>query len=60
MEFSGKDENGKKVMGLVGDKALATTVFADPQFTWDVPEDWSLEQACTVPLPYSVVSLDLF
>lgn len=55
MEFSGRDNSGKRVMGLVNDKAVATTVLADPDFLWDVPEDWSLEQASVVPLAYTTV-----
>ncbi|GBO09431.1 Fatty acid synthase, partial [Araneus ventricosus] len=53
LEFSGRLENGQRVMGLVPAKGLATTVAADPMFMWEVPDDWSLEEASTVPVAYS-------
>ncbi|GBM63971.1 Fatty acid synthase [Araneus ventricosus] len=53
LEFSGRLENGQRVMGLVPAKGLATTVAADPKFMWEVPDDWSLEEASTVPVAYS-------
>ncbi|GBN02031.1 Fatty acid synthase [Araneus ventricosus] len=52
-EFSGRLENGQRVMGLVPAKGLTTTVVADPSLVWEVPDDWSLEEASTVPVAYS-------
>lgn len=40
MEFSGRDQEGKRMMGLVAAKGLATTVDADKRFVWDVPVNW--------------------
>lgn len=42
MEFSGRDPTGKRVMGLLPAKGLATSVDADKRFLWDVPSDWSV------------------
>jgi len=53
MEFSGRDESGSRVMGLVAAKGLASVVDARQDFLWSVPVDWSLEQAATVPVAYS-------
>lgn len=53
-EFSGRDSKGHRVMGLVPDKALATAVLADPDFLWDVPDKWTLEEASTIPLVYAI------
>lgn len=52
LEFSGRDSHGKRVMGMVAARSLATTVLADPTFLWEVPESWSLEQASSVPVVY--------
>ncbi|CAH1958955.1 unnamed protein product [Acanthoscelides obtectus] len=52
LEFSGRDSSGKRVMGMVAAKSLATTVLADPGFLWEVPEKWSLEEAATIPVVY--------
>lgn len=54
-EFSGRDLNGKRIMGLVSSKGIATTVLVDPHLLWEVPDTWSLEQAATVPLIYTTV-----
>ena len=34
-------------------KGLATTVVVDPRYVWEVPREWTLEQAATVPVAYS-------
>ena len=52
-EFSGRMLNGKRVMGLVPFKGLATTVAADPSLLWDVPDEWTLEEAASVPAVYA-------
>jgi NADPH:quinone reductase-like Zn-dependent oxidoreductase/thioesterase domain-containing protein/acyl carrier protein len=55
MEFCGYDKNNrqKRYMGMVPAKGLATTVVVDPKYVWEVPRDWTLEQAATVPVAYS-------
>lgn len=40
MEFSGRDASGKRVMGLVPAKGLATSVLLSRDFLWDVPSSW--------------------
>ena len=55
LEFSGRSSDGKRVMGMVAARSLATTVLADPSFLWDVPDKWSLEEAATVPVVYGTV-----
>lgn len=59
MEFSGRDSKGKRVMGMVAARSLATTVLADPGFLWEVPANWTLEQASSVPVVYGTVSIIL-
>ncbi|KAL3216030.1 hypothetical protein MRX96_033213 [Rhipicephalus microplus] len=53
IEFSGRDAQGRRVMGLVNGDALATAVAAKPDFLWEVPESWTLEEAATVPAVYA-------
>lgn len=57
MEFSGRDSSGKRVIGLVSGGALATSVLANRDLVWPIPDEWSLEEACTVPRTYSLVRL---
>lgn len=40
MEFSGRDLAGRRVMGLLPAKGLATVVDCDKKFLWEVPENW--------------------
>uniref|UniRef100_A0A8P4GFA7 Fatty acid synthase n=1 Tax=Dicentrarchus labrax TaxID=13489 RepID=A0A8P4GFA7_DICLA len=59
MEFSGRDPNGRRVMGLLPAKGLATSVDADKRFLWDVPSSWTLEQAASVPVVYATAYYSL-
>ena len=52
-EFSGIDSKHRRVMGLVASCGLATKVLADPAFMWEVPKNWTLEDAATVPAVYA-------
>ena len=56
LEFSGRDRNGRRVMGIVSHEAIASVVVADKTMLWDVPDHWTLEDAATVPVVYGTVS----
>lgn len=43
-------------MGILEACGLATSVLADPIFLWNIPADWTMEQAATVPVVYATVS----
>uniref|UniRef100_A0AC35U6Z3 Carrier domain-containing protein n=1 Tax=Rhabditophanes sp. KR3021 TaxID=114890 RepID=A0AC35U6Z3_9BILA len=53
MEFSGRLEDGKRLMGILPAQALATTVVVDTEYAWEVPESWTLAEAATVPVVYA-------
>lgn len=54
LEFSGY--NGReKVFGLVAEGALASSVTVSNDFIWNVPKNWSMEEAATVPFSYALV-----
>lgn len=55
MEFAGRDSNGDRIMALVAAKALATTCLANRKTMWNVPNNWTMEQASTIPVVYSTV-----
>jgi fatty acid synthase len=59
LEFSGREMNGRRVMGIVNG-GLATTVSADIDFLWEVPDKWTLEEAATIPIAYAVSYYALF
>ncbi|XP_049273356.1 LOW QUALITY PROTEIN: fatty acid synthase-like [Rhipicephalus sanguineus] len=52
-EFSGRDQNGRRIMGVLGGKCIATMVTADPLAMWEIPDSWTMEEAATVPVAYS-------
>ncbi|XP_065204299.1 fatty acid synthase-like isoform X2 [Planococcus citri] len=51
-EFSGRDEEGNRVMGIVRHSGIATFVEVIPYFTWKVPHNMTLEEAASIPLVY--------
>uniref|UniRef100_A0A0N4ZTR7 Fatty acid synthase n=1 Tax=Parastrongyloides trichosuri TaxID=131310 RepID=A0A0N4ZTR7_PARTI len=53
MEFSGRLKNGKRLMGILPAQALATTVVVDTEYAWEVPDNWTLAEAATVPVVYA-------
>uniref|UniRef100_A0A0A9Y3U2 Fatty acid synthase n=2 Tax=Lygus hesperus TaxID=30085 RepID=A0A0A9Y3U2_LYGHE len=53
LEFAGRDSVGRRVIGIVEACGMATSIAADKGFLWDVPNEWSLEEASTVPIVYS-------
>ncbi|XP_028643680.1 fatty acid synthase [Grammomys surdaster] len=59
MEFSGRDKCGRRVMGLVPAEGLATSVLLSPDFLWDVPSSWTLEEAASVPVVYTTAYYSL-
>jgi fatty acid synthase, animal type len=54
-EYSGITENNRRVMGMVISGALATHIETDDTLLWDVPDDWTLEEAASVPVVYGTV-----
>ena len=54
-EYAGKLANGERVMGIVPGKAIASLVEGDEHLMWKVPDDWTLEEAATVPVVYATV-----
>ncbi|XP_075559945.1 fatty acid synthase-like [Dermacentor variabilis] len=53
MEYSGRDWNGRRIMGMVEGKSIATVLAADRTMMWEIPESWTMEEAATVPVAYS-------
>ncbi|XP_065209085.1 fatty acid synthase-like [Planococcus citri] len=60
IEFSGRDETGLRIMGVVSKEAIATMVETTPNMTWKVPDHISLEEAATIPVVYLTVVYALF
>lgn len=55
MEYSGKLNDGTKVMGIIPNGgAVANVIAIDRDLMLEVPKQWTLEEAATVPLAYAV------
>ncbi|XP_072167778.1 fatty acid synthase-like [Diadema setosum] len=52
LEFSGRLGDGRRVMGLVQTNGLATSVSVENHLLFDIPPEWSLEEAATIPVVY--------
>ncbi len=53
MEYAGRLKDGTRLMGILPAQALATTVVVDRDYSWVVPDSWSLADAATVPVVYT-------
>ncbi|GFV31383.1 fatty acid synthase [Trichonephila clavipes] len=51
-EITGHLDSGCRIMGISQSPGVATTAIVDPSLMWDVPDDWTLEKASTVPVAY--------
>lgn len=60
LEFSGIDKFGRKVMGAVKNRSLSNYVKLDKYLTFYCHEDWSFEDAATVPIVYVTVYYAFF
>ncbi|XP_070493817.1 fatty acid synthase-like [Chironomus tepperi] len=59
-EYSGIDRKNKRVMGMVAAGSLASYIPKDPLLSWEVPDNWTLEEAATVPCVYGTVYYAFF
>ncbi|XP_049277914.1 fatty acid synthase-like [Anopheles funestus] len=59
-EYSGVTASGKRVMGIINAGSMATMIEADSLFTLDVPDEYTLEQAATIPTVYATVYTAFF
>ncbi|KAJ6222215.1 hypothetical protein RDWZM_000760 [Blomia tropicalis] len=54
LEFAGRiHSTGQRVMGFNNCKALSTSIIANKEFLWPVPDHWTLLQASTIPVVYA-------
>ena len=52
LEYSGINSKGTRVMGIAKN-TLSKYTYPDSEFTWSVPDSWTLEDAATVPVAYT-------
>nr|WIW72532.1 fatty acid synthase [Kerria lacca] len=54
-EYAGKTDDGNRYMGMIVAKTMSTVLDSDIDLMWQVPDEWSLEEAATVPVVYGTV-----
>ncbi|KAJ8675796.1 hypothetical protein QAD02_011582 [Eretmocerus hayati] len=52
LEFCGYNTAGKRVMGVSNDSTLTNLLVVDPALTVPIPDNWTFEEAATVPVAY--------
>ncbi|XP_052751981.1 fatty acid synthase-like isoform X2 [Galleria mellonella] len=53
LEIVGRTQNGSRVMCMVKKFGIANIAEAKDWFTWCIPDEWSFEEAATVPVTYT-------
>lgn len=59
-EYSGIESTGRRIMGMVECRALSNLCVGDPYLSWEIPENWTLEDAATVPCVYGTCYYALY
>ncbi len=54
-EYSGKTTDGTRYMGMIVSKTMSTLLSSDIDLMWKIPDEWSLEEAATIPVVYGTV-----
>ncbi|KAL6424537.1 hypothetical protein ACFW04_009934 [Cataglyphis niger] len=52
MEFVGFNKNGQRIMGLCISGGFANLCVANRYFSWIIPDEWTMEDAATIPCVY--------
>ncbi|KAJ8919480.1 hypothetical protein NQ315_002101, partial [Exocentrus adspersus] len=55
IEFSGRDREGNRVMGMIATGALSSLLLSDKYLRFPIPDKWNFEDAATVPVVYGTV-----
>ncbi|CAG4931996.1 unnamed protein product [Colias eurytheme] len=54
-EIVGRTANGSRVMAMVKNSGMANMVRGDRALCWSIPDEWTFEEAATVPVAYGTV-----
>ncbi|KAG5865371.1 Fatty acid synthase, partial [Gonioctena quinquepunctata] len=59
-EFSGRDQEGNRIMGMTHHGALSSLIMADDYLTVKIPDELSFEDAATITVVYGTVFYSLY
>ncbi|NP_001037478.1 p270 [Bombyx mori] len=54
-EVVGRTANGSRVMGMIRNKGLSNLAAGDKALLWSIPDEWTFEEAATIPVAYGTV-----
>ncbi|GBP45810.1 Fatty acid synthase [Eumeta japonica] len=54
-EVVGRTHNGGRVMCMVANSGMANLVMTEKDLVWPVPDEWTFEEAATIPVTYGTV-----
>ncbi|XP_044001648.1 fatty acid synthase-like [Aphidius gifuensis] len=60
IEYSGVDIENKKIMGLMTSRSITNLAIVDRNLSWKIPDNWSFEDAATVPCAYGIAYYALY
>ncbi|XP_029668185.1 fatty acid synthase-like, partial [Formica exsecta] len=60
LEYVGIDSAGRKVMGIWENRCISNMRIADRPLCWYIPDEWTLEDAATVPCAYGTCCYGLY
>ncbi|KAL6446819.1 hypothetical protein ACFW04_001327 [Cataglyphis niger] len=60
MEIVGFNKNGQRVMGMCPNGGFTNVCIADKYLSWVIPDQWTMEDAATIPCVYSTCYYALY
>ncbi|XP_067208511.1 fatty acid synthase-like [Linepithema humile] len=60
IEYVGVDNTGQTVMGLCDRRFISNMCTSSKYLCWNIPDEWSMEDAATVPCAYSTCCYALY
>ncbi|RLU25189.1 hypothetical protein DMN91_003281 [Ooceraea biroi] len=60
LEYVGIDNAGRRIMGICENQCISNMQQIDRKLCWSIPEQWTLEDAATIPCAYSTCYYALY
>ncbi|RLU24505.1 hypothetical protein DMN91_002594, partial [Ooceraea biroi] len=59
-EYVGIDNAGRRIMGICENRCISNMQQIDRKLCWSIPEEWTLQDAATVPIAYCTCCYALY
>ncbi|XP_019696891.2 fatty acid synthase [Harpegnathos saltator] len=60
LEVVGYDRSGQRIMAICSNRGISNVLMNDPILSWIIPDEWTFEDAATVPCVYAVCCYALY